>query len=72
MLNAGRLFTSLRSIGTKVAEAGSHRNEIYIDFIGTGRNQFVYLDTDHAFRKVVLLLAGNLTGMTPGAPIILD
>jgi hypothetical protein len=40
-------------------------------FIWPYRNKFMNLDTDHTTSEVMLLLAGYLTGMATGAPIIL-
>jgi len=71
MLHAGRLFAALGPVRTEVTESRCIRHEVHIDFIRSGRDHFIYLDSDHAFGVVVLLLAGDLAGMTAGAPIVL-
>jgi hypothetical protein len=71
MLNAGRLFTALCPLYAKVAEPGGDGDKIHMDFIRAGGNEFVNSDADHASGKIMLLLAGDLTGMATGAPIIL-
>jgi hypothetical protein len=72
MLDAGRLLTAPGSLRAEVAEPGSYRNKIDVDFIRTGGNEFVNPDADHASGKVMLLLAGDLAGMAAGAPIVLN
>jgi hypothetical protein len=71
VFHAGWLLAAFNSIRTKIAKAGGDENKVHVDFIGTGRNQFIYLNAHHAFREVMLLLAGDLTGMAAGAPIVL-
>jgi hypothetical protein len=71
MFDAGRLLAALSPIRTEVAESRRVGHKVHINLIRTGRDHFIHLDTDHAFGEVVLLLTGDLAGMTAGAPIIL-
>ena len=71
MLDAGGLLAALGSLRTKVAEPGSEGHKVHIDFIRAGGDNFIDPDADHAFGKVMFLLAGDLTGMAAGAPIVL-
>jgi len=72
MLDTGRLFTAPGSLRAEVAEPGGYRDKINVDFIRTGGNEFINPYADHASGKVMLLLAGDFTGMAAGAPIVLN
>jgi hypothetical protein len=41
-----------------------------VDFIRTYRNKFVDPDAAHTIGEVMLLLAGDLTGMTSGTVLV--
>jgi hypothetical protein len=72
VFDAGRRLAASRPLRTEVAEPGGDGNKVHVDFIRTGGNKLVYPDADHAVRKVVFLLAGDLTGMASGAPFVLN
>jgi hypothetical protein len=71
MLDASRFPTTFYSINAEVAEPGCKRHKVHIHFIRALSNNL--FDPDAAIRTIIimLLLAGDLTGMTPGAPFIL-
>ena len=70
----GRLFSLCRTLGAKVAESGGIGNEIHVDVIlvNAYSNQFLNLYTAHTAGKIMLLLAGDLTGVTPGTIFVFD
>jgi hypothetical protein len=72
VLDAGRRLAATGSFSTEVAEPGGDGNKVHVDFIRAGGNKLVDPDADHAVRKVMLLLAGDLTGMASGAPFVLN
>jgi hypothetical protein len=72
VLDAGCRLAPTYSVGTEVAEAGGDGNIVYLDLIRADGDELVYPDAAHALGVIMLLLAGDLAGVTPGTIPVFD
>src|SRR4030067_2983498 len=70
VFDAGGRLAALDPLRTEVAEPCDERDKVHVDLIRPNRDHLVHPDAAHAPGEVVLLLAGDLTGMTSGAPFV--